>query len=67
MMEERAGGNLHLDFLAKAADRYAVECLDRTLRLALDRAKGGEIMLAGQGLCRIVHRFGIEAGGHLPA
>ena len=67
MVEERAGRNLHFNLLAKAADRYAVQSLDRALRLAMGRAESGEVMLAGEGLCSVVHRFRIEARCNLPA
>ena len=55
-----------MDFIAEPLDRQQIERLLRAVRLAVDRAEGGEIMLPDQSLRSAVHRLRIQRLGHLP-
>ena len=66
MVQETARGGADLHFLADPLHAEQVQRLYRTLRLAMDRAEGGEIVTPDQRLGRAVHRLCIQGLGHEP-
>ena len=59
-MQEAACSGVHANFLALSFDIEPVERLDRAVRLAMDRAEGGEIVASDQRLRRFVHCLVVE-------
>ena len=55
------GGNLHPVAIARYIE--TIERADRVLGLAVNRAKGGEVVPADQSLRRFMHGVGIERFG----
>jgi hypothetical protein len=56
----------YLDDFATSRHLQPIKRANRTVRLALDRAEGREIVSAEKGLRRRVHRPGIERFGNMP-
>src|SRR5688500_4437769 len=55
-----------MDFLPHALDGQAVERLDRALRLAVDRAERGEVVMADEMRRSLSHRLRIERNRDMP-
>lgn len=66
MVKEAAGRSLDVNFIAFTADVKQIECLYGAVRLALGRAKSGEVVTSHE-MCRcLLHRFDIERDCDVP-
>ncbi len=66
VVEEAARGGLDVDLLADAPHVQPVERLHRAVRLALDRAEGGEVVPADEHRRTFGHRLDIQRHGDVP-
>ena len=66
MMEEAARSRLDVDLLAHTFDVEPVERLHRTVRLALGRAEGREIVVADEHRRAFPHRLHVERDRDVP-
>ena len=55
-----------MNFLAALTDVEAIQSFDWRLGLAFRGAEGGEVVLAHQGLRRVMHRFSVQPGADMP-